>query len=222
MPDFTEAIELIKKYEGFNELAFCDPETGGAPYTIGFGSQFYPDGAAVQRGQRCSRKKALEYLAHEIEIISDQLNGLNLPLTHTMRQALISFIHSVGWPGFLYSSIVDAMEINDVAHTIDLMGQWIFDANHKVIGGLIERRRDEVQLFLEEVDDIRESNNSVLLKAFSAYCGTPIQRKAVLELENHMNPYTLSEFINNFCLSKEEYWIDYSAIEFDEIITLRA
>ena len=58
MADFSEAIELIKKYEGFNEKAYADPVTGGYPYTIGFGSQFYPDGSEVKAGQRCSRKKA--------------------------------------------------------------------------------------------------------------------------------------------------------------------
>lgn len=222
MPEFIEAIELIKKYEGFNEKAYPDSETGDAPYTIGFGSQFYPDGAQVKKGHRCSRKKALEYLLHEVQVINEQLNGLNLPLTHSMRQALISFIHSVGWPGFLYSHIVDAIEISDYSYTVDLLGQWIFDSNHKVIGGLIERRRDETRLFLEELENIRETDGSVLLRAFSAYCGKPFQLKAIRELEANMNPYTLSEFINNFCAEETELWVRYPSFEFDEIIHLRA
>lgn len=210
MADFNEAIELIKKYEGFNEKAYADPVTGGYPYTIGFGSQFYPDGSEVKAGQRCSRKKALEYLKHEVEIIYDQLDSLELPLDNSMCQALISFIHSVGWHGFLYSHIVDAIECSDYKHTIDLISQWVFDENHQVIGNLIERRREEIQLFLQEIKGTEEGTNSILLKAFSAYCGTPIQMRAVKSLENQMNPYTLSEFINNFRLTDEEFWMEYT------------
>jgi len=220
MADLSEAIELIKKYEGFNEKAYPDPDTGSYPYTIGFGSQFYPDGSQVKAGHRCSRKKALEYLEYEVHVIDDQLTCLELPMTHNMRLALISFIHSVGWQAFLYSHIVDAMEISDYAYTIDLISQWIFDNNHKVIGGLIERRREEAQLFLDG-SQVKDGTNSILLKAFTAYSGSPTQITAIKNLESHMNPYTLSEFINSFCLSDKEVWMEYPSSDFDEIITLR-
>jgi len=221
MADFNEAIELIKKYEGFNEKAYADPVTGGYPYTIGFGSQFYPDGSEVKQGQRCSRKKALEYLLHEIEVINDQLDSLELPIDSSMRQALISFIHSVGWNGFLYSSIIDALETGDYRYTIDQINQWIFDENHKIIGGLIERRREETKLFLQETKEFEEPSVSVLLKAFTAYCGTEIQMKAIRTLEDQMSPYTLSEFINNYRLSDEEFWLDYPWEDADEEFNFR-
>ena len=216
MANFPDAIDLIKKYEAFNEKAYADPSTGGYPYTIGYGSQFYPDGSEVKQGQRCSRKKALEYLLHEIEIINEQLDNLNLSIDNSMRQALISFIHSVGWNGFLYSNIVDALETCDYRYTIDQINQWIFDENHKIIGGLIERRREETKLFLQETKEFEEPSISVLLKAFSAYCGTPIQIQAIRTLEDQMSPYALSEFINNFRLSDEDFWLDYSWTDTDE------
>lgn len=221
MTDFSEAIELIKKYEGFNEKAYADPVTGNYPYTIGFGSQFYPDGSKVKQGQRCSRDKALEYLNHEVQIIDEQLSSLNLSMDDSMRQALISFIHSVGWYGFLYSHIVDAMDIGDYCHAIDLISQWVFDENHQVIGNLIERRREEMQLFCHGNREYIEQNNSILLKAFSAYTGTPIQINAIKQLENNMNPYALSEFINNFRLSDEDFWFEYPSDEFNVNITFR-
>ena len=43
MENFSPALELICKYEGFNEKAYADPETGESPYTLGFGTQFYPE-----------------------------------------------------------------------------------------------------------------------------------------------------------------------------------
>ena len=49
--DLSTGIELIMKYEGFNEKSFPDPSTGTAPYTIGFGSQYYPNGEPVGKSQ---------------------------------------------------------------------------------------------------------------------------------------------------------------------------
>ena len=100
MADFANAIAIIRQYEGFNEKAYPHFETGGAPYTLGYGTQFYPDGAPVQRGQRVTKEKALEYLKAELDVISDQLAGLDLILTSGMEEALISFVHSIGWDNF--------------------------------------------------------------------------------------------------------------------------
>ena len=110
MADFSLAINLIRKYEGFNEKAYPDHYEDKEPYTIGYGTQFYPDGSPVRKGQRCTKEKALEFLFNEIEVINNELIRLNLPLDEYMRQALISFIHSVGWESFLYSQIIDCIE----------------------------------------------------------------------------------------------------------------
>ena len=54
MYPYTEALLIIKTFEGFNEKAYCDPDTGSDPYTIGYGTQFYPDGSPVKKGIRRS------------------------------------------------------------------------------------------------------------------------------------------------------------------------
>lgn len=206
MKHFKEAIDLIKKYEGFNERAYADPATGCYPYTIGFGSQYYPDGSQVKQGQCCSKKKAIEYLNHEIKIINEQLSFLNLSMDNSMRQALLSFIHSVGWDAFLYSSIVDAMEVGDYSCAVNLISQWVFDENHQVIGNLIERRQEEMQLFCCNDKESLEEYNNILLKAFNAFNGAPSQVNAIKALESKINPYILSEFVNNFRTSTEDFW----------------
>jgi len=58
MSDYSRAIKLIKLYEGFNERAYPDPETGAEPYSLGYGTQFYPDGSPVKQGNCCTRQKA--------------------------------------------------------------------------------------------------------------------------------------------------------------------
>ena len=209
MADFAHAINLIRKYEGFNEKAYADPVTGAEPYTIGFGTQYYPDGSPVKKGQRCSKEKALEYLFHEVNIIDIELQKLNLGLDESMRQALISFVHSIGWEPFLYSEIVDAIEREDFKVASDAISRWIFDEYHQVIGGLIDRRREEVSLFLQDVDANPWSSTEILLTAFHNYTAAPHQVRAIRMLEESVNPYVLSEFANNFCIDEDPWGVSF-------------
>ena len=208
MSDLSRAVNLIRKYEGFNEKAYPDPHTGGEPYTIGFGTQFYPDGSPVKKGQRCSQEKALEYLFYEVNVIESQLLRQNLGLDDSMRQALVSFIHSVGWESFLYSHIIDYLEVEDFSGATEEIGRWIFDQDHKVIGGLLDRRREEMALFLQEIDANPWASTEILLTAFRNYSAAPHEVRAIRTLEESISPYILSEFANNFRID-ENPWQDF-------------
>jgi GH24 family phage-related lysozyme (muramidase) len=216
MADFTYAINLIRKYEGFNEKAYANPVTGGEPYTFGYGTQFYPDGAPVKKGQCCSKEKALEYLFHEINVIDGQLSKLNIGLDDCMRQALLSFIHSVGWEAFLYSRVIDCIEHEDLYAATEEMGRWIFDEEHRAIGGLLDRRREEINLFLQEIGVAPSSLADILLTAFRNYTASPKQVKAIRRLEKQTSPYVLSEFANDFCIADTD-WVDYPSDELDSL-----
>ena len=191
---YQDAISIIKAFEGFNEKAYPDPVTGGDPYTLGYGTQFYPDGSQVKQGHRCTKEKALEYLLYEINLIADELDKLNLGLDLAMKQGLISFIHSVGWDSFLYSSIIDHCEAENYVLAAQEFGRWIFDSEHNVIGGLLDRRRQEASLFL----DTGCYKGNLLLKAFRNYSASQEQVAAIRRLEAEINPYVLSEFANKF------------------------
>jgi GH24 family phage-related lysozyme (muramidase) len=198
MSDFARAINLIKKYEGYSEKAYPDQVTGVAPYTFGYGTQYYPDGSPVKQGHCCTERKALEYLAHEVEIIDHELTRLNLGLDDSMRNALISFIHSIGWEPFLYSEIIDQIEIECWGAAAEEITRWIFDSYYKVIGGLVDRRREEAKLFLNEVRTSGGQDSGLLLGTFRNYTGAPHQLNAIQILENSCNPYILAEFFNAF------------------------
>lgn len=216
MADFSCAINLIRKYEGFSEKAYPDLSTGGEPYTIGYGTQFYPDGSPVKAGQLCSQKKALEYLFHEVEIIDTQLLKLNLGLDGYMHQALISFIHSIGWESFLYSKVIDCLENEDFPGVTEEISQWVFGPDHNVIGGLLDRRREEISLFLTGVDSPSWYRTEILLKAFRNYSGAQHEINAINVLEESINPYALAKFANDFHLS-DDPWVDYPSEDFDSI-----
>jgi lysozyme len=216
MSDFSAAIELIRKYEGYNEKAYPDPGTGGEPYTIGYGTQYYPDGSPVRRGHLCTKRKALEYLYHELEVLDTELKKLNLGLDDSMHQALLSFIHSVGWNSFLYSTIIDCLEQENWHGVSGEITKWIFDQDHKMVGAFLHRRQDEVSLFLGEVKENGWRSTEILLAAFRNYSAAAHQVRAIRRLEEGINPYTLSEFANEFRVD-EDPWGDstQSANEFD-------
>ena len=207
---FTNAIDIIRKYEGFNERAYADESTGGAPYTLGYGTQYYPDGSPVKIGQYCTEEKALEYLQHEIECIEYDLDGLHLHIDSAMRQALISFIHSVGWKPFLYSSIIDQIEQENWVGVAEEIKCWIFDNYYNVIGNLLERRREEARLFLRHIYTGTQQAGELLLDAFRNYSGAPHEIEAINKLEQDINPYLLADFANAFQVKRPD-WIDASA-----------
>jgi len=216
MSDFSAAIELIRKYEGYNEKAYPDPTTGGEPYTIGYGTQYYPDGSPVRRGHLCTKRKALEYLYHELEVLDTELKKLNLGLDESMHQALLSFIHSVGWNSFLYSNIIDCLEQEDWRGASQEIPKWVFDQDHKMVGSLLHRRQEEVSLFLREANDCGWLSTEILLTAFRNYTAASHQVRAIRQLEESINPYTLSEFANDFRIDEDPWDVPFdSSDEFD-------
>ena len=217
MADFSFAINLIQKYEGFNEKAYCDAISENSPYTIGYGTQYYPDGTPVKRGQYCSQEKALEYLFHEINVIKEQLSKLNLDLVSHMKQALISFIHSVGWEPFLYSSIIDCIENDNLSGACEEISRWIFDENYKIIGGLLDRRKEEIKLFLTNIDIPNIKSSDILLSMFQDFTGKIQEIEAIQFLEENINPYILSDFANRFKIDND---IDEVYCEFTSNIYL--
>ena len=217
MTDFSKAVSLIQKYEGYNEKAYEDPSTGKEPYTFGYGTQYYPDGSPVKQGHKCTRDKALEYLFHEVNLIDEELSKLNLGLDREMRQALISFIHSVGWESFLYSEIVDLIDNEEFYKAAEQINKWIFDYEHKAVGHLLDRRKEEINLFLSEINNLNKLPIGILLSAFRNYDASPLQTEAINELESKISSYLLAKFINDFeiknqdlessALSEESYYI---------------
>lgn len=216
MSNFSNAVNLICKHTGYNEKAYADPSTGTEPYSFGYGTQFYPDGSPVKQEQCCSKEKALDYLFYELNILDDLLSKLNLGLPQSTQEALLSFIHSIGWESFLYSTIIDSLEEDNFYAAAEEIGRWVFDEEHHVIGGLIERRNDEIQLFLEDVDAVLPPSTEILLAAFREYSAAEHEVTAIRQLERKISPYILSIFANDFKVGSTG-WLRYPLADFDDI-----
>jgi GH24 family phage-related lysozyme (muramidase) len=98
------ALPLVREFEGCELLAYPDPETGGEPWTIGWGSTRYADGRSVQTGDRIEQEQADDLLADRLEH-DEQLLAQRIPdwsnLSAHQRAALLSFTYNCGsnWYG---------------------------------------------------------------------------------------------------------------------------
>ena len=93
LPLLKPSRVLVKKRTRIQTL-------GEHPIRLAMETTYYPDGSEVKQGHMCTERKALEYVLKEINVISHELDKLNLGLLDSMKEALISFIHSVGWEAF--------------------------------------------------------------------------------------------------------------------------
>jgi len=100
----TVALPLVKEFEGCRLTAYPDPETGAEPWTIGWGSTRYADGARVRPGDRISQALADALLVGRLER-DCQLLAQRIPgwagLNVNQQAALLSFTYNCGpdWYG---------------------------------------------------------------------------------------------------------------------------
>jgi GH24 family phage-related lysozyme (muramidase) len=93
------ALVLIKEFEGCRLEAYPDPGTGGAPWTIGWGTTTYYDGTPVRKGDTISQELADAMLACRVWVdglaLARKVPGWDA-LNANQRAALVSFTYNVG------------------------------------------------------------------------------------------------------------------------------
>lgn len=93
------ALPLVKEFEGCRLTAYPDPESGAEPWTIGWGSTSYDDGAPVRRGDRISQALANALLAGRLErdqrLLTQRIPGWQ-QLSVNQQAALLSFTYNCG------------------------------------------------------------------------------------------------------------------------------
>lgn len=97
--DLAAALKLIKDFEGCHLDAYPDPLSGGAPWTIGYGTTRYSDGRAVKKGDRLNMVEADMLLRLEVDRIAEKLRA-TVPhwgeMADHQKCALISFAYNLG------------------------------------------------------------------------------------------------------------------------------
>ena len=194
---FPNAFSLIKKYEAYYPTAVTVDDNDKEFY-IGYGLNFYPDGSPVKKGQQITKRKAEEYLQKQIKDISDWIDDCCLSINENQKEALVSFIHSIGLDAFENSLMFALVEENKFLNAAEEFTRWIYDENGYANPILIERRRHEKVLFLADLVQWDDFHTPLLLECFRTYKGKVQEDMAINFLEQKLDPYLLAEFFNIF------------------------
>lgn len=142
---------LIKRWESYKQdlgdgrvQAYPDPATGGAPWTIGWGTT----GPDVAKGTIWTREKAQErFRQHVAEFSAGVAQALeSAPTTQDQFDAMVSLAYNIGLGNFRGSTLLKKHKARDYAGAQAQFAVWNKAAG-KVMKGLINRRADEAKLY---------------------------------------------------------------------------
>jgi GH24 family phage-related lysozyme (muramidase) len=133
-------------------LLYAYLDSVGKP-TIGFGTTYYPQGAAVKMGDTCTVLQANEYFEHEWEMKYNELLGKVPPFTtEGQLSSLTDFSYNKGRTA-LYDSTLWSMFLSgaDKQSVADQFDRWVYGHVNGLavkIKGLVNRAASEKQIFL--------------------------------------------------------------------------
>lgn len=131
----------VTSREGFRSDAYLD--SGGTP-TIGFGSTSVR-GRAVQMGDSISREDALRQLVADVEKFAAMVDAkVTVPITQSMRQALVSYAYNVGT---VSKDIIEKINKGDFPGAQEAIRNGVATVNGQPNAGLKARRASEAELF---------------------------------------------------------------------------
>lgn len=99
-PAVKLALPVIREFEGCRLEAYPDPETGGDPWTIGWGNTRHFDGTAVKRGDTITQAVADQMLDSYVRDFARSQLAQRIPIWRKLnpgqQAALLSFAYNVG------------------------------------------------------------------------------------------------------------------------------
>lgn len=136
-------IDLIKQFEGYSSKAYPDPATGGAPWTIGYGTT-----KGVKSGMVITAEQAEKMLRDDVAKFESGVSSLITALT-TQGQfdAMVSLAYNIGLGNFSKSTLLKKHNARCYTCAADQFRVWN-RANGKVMNGLTKRRSAERQVYM--------------------------------------------------------------------------
>ena len=164
--DLAPALQLIKEFEGCHLSAYPDPLSGGEPWTIGYGTTRFPDGSAVQRGDKINVIEADTLLRLDVDRIAARLRTIpHWPVMNdAQRCALVSFAYNLG-AGFYgsagFDTITTALRDKDWSAVPAAMLLYC-NPGTAVEAGLLRRRKAEGALWQKGIPQLQQ--HGILLR----------------------------------------------------------
>lgn len=136
-------IDLIKQFEGYSSKAYPDPATGGAPWTIGYGTT-----NGVKPGMVITAEQAENMLRDDVAKFERGVSALlTAPTTKGQFDAMVSLAYNIGLGNFGKSTLLKKHNARCYTCAADQFRVWN-RANGKVMNGLTKRRAAEREVYM--------------------------------------------------------------------------
>lgn len=151
----TAGLRLIQTFEGCAKRrtdgrveSYPDPGTGGAPWTIGWGSTTDETGAPIKPGTVWTQERCDARFASHVAEFADQVEQLlgETATSNAQFAALVSFAYNVGTRALETSTLLRLHRAGDHAGAAAQFARWN-RAGGKVLAGLTRRRAAEAALY---------------------------------------------------------------------------
>lgn len=143
--DSMNAIDLIKKYEGFRPQSYQDSV---GVWTIGYGTTRI-NGEPVKAGMTITEDQAIQYVQLEVNKLWSQIEQVvKVPINDNQMNALVDFAYNLGFNALKTSTLMRYINQSKFEQAASEFGKWVY-AGGKVLPGLVKRREAEKQLFIE-------------------------------------------------------------------------
>lgn len=145
----TEVQKILKETEGIRLNAYQD--TGGI-WTIGIGATFYENGKKVQSTDKITLQRAYELFHFHLQYFENGVKKLvTSKINDNQLSALTMFAFNVGLGQFKASTLLKLVNNNPNDELIKKeFPKWNKD-NGKVLGGLVTKRKLELQLYFKPI-----------------------------------------------------------------------
>lgn len=137
------AVALIQGFEGLRLAAYPDPGSGGAPYTVGWGST----GPDITKDTVWTVKQAENRLRSDVQKFMDGIkSSVHVDLNDNQLAALTSFSYNLGLGNLKQSTLLRKLNASDFAGAAAEFPKWTKAAGRE-LAGLVTRRAKERALF---------------------------------------------------------------------------
>lgn len=144
----NEALDIIKKWEGFREKAYLCP---AGVWTIGYGSTRYRNGSNILPGDKISLEEAEALLGYSVGKFELGVRSVAQSVSEGQLGAMVSFSYNLGLTALKISSLLHYHNLGDYERAADEFPKWKFAKVHgkkTALNGLLMRRLDEQALYL--------------------------------------------------------------------------
>lgn len=142
----AKGLNLIKKYEGFRAAPYKCP--AGIP-TIGYGATYYPDGRKVKLTDKPTTQREADTML--LNMLKHYEQGVDSFTTDKVNQnqfdALVSIAYNIGLQALKGSTLIRKVNLDPNDKTIKNEFMRWTKANGKVLDGLLNRRKEEAELY---------------------------------------------------------------------------